>query len=132
MEASGLEALETPDVLRKVEKANAQLAAWLALAGECLEGRRNFEPEDVRAAAAAVAAMDGVAAQAPRWRAADSQLKQELELYARNLRAVQTALDRLRCALLARTAGLDAQRAHRETLAQWTAAWRRTQNAPQA
>ena len=44
-----------------------------------------------------------------------------------NLEATQVALDRVRVVLLARCAGVEAQRAHLESVRMWSSAWAHTQ-----
>jgi len=114
-------------VLRTVREANSKLQQIIGRAADALAGRRNFDVEDVRAAAEPVAEMAPIISDAERLRGEMPELHSELGTYARNLGEMQTALDRVRIVLLARCAQVEAQRGHLETLGLWAAAWRKTQ-----
>lgn len=113
--------------LERVRGANARLRAWLVCARESLAGRRNLMLEDLRAVAQPIAEMQPVVFQADELRASAPELRGELETYAQNLGELETTLERVRFALLARCAQAEAERAHLETVGLWAAAWRQTQ-----
>jgi len=109
-----------------VRAANEQLRRSLSRIEEALTGRGTFTPEDVRAIAQPVRAMGPVISGAEQLRAAVPGLQRELELYSRNLRAVDGAFDRLRGLLLARRAQIEARHGHLETLRLWAGTWQHT------
>jgi hypothetical protein len=113
--------------LHTVRRANSKLQTLLQRAADALAGRRDFGVEDVRAMAEPVAEMAPIVSEARHLREAVPELHGELDIYAKNLGQLQTALDRVRVVLLARCAHLEAQRGHLETLGLWAAAWRKTQ-----
>lgn len=117
--------MELP-VIDRVRRVNAELALLLRRVGETLAGRSNFALEDVRAIAKPVTDMAPIVSQAPRLRAAAPELRDELAIYAQNLGQLNAALERVRFLLLVRSAHMEAQRAHLETVGLWAAAWQKT------
>jgi hypothetical protein len=113
--------------LLRIRQANAKLQLFLGRVGEALAGRQNFTAEDVRAIAEPVSEMAPVVCHAEHLRAVVPQLRDELEIYAQNLSEMDQAFDRLRCVLLARSAQIETQRGHLETVRLWADAWRQTQ-----
>jgi hypothetical protein len=114
-------------VVQSVRGSNTKLQMLLARVREALAGRANFGVEDLRAIAEPVAEMAPIIAESTQLRAVAPELHSELEIYTQNLGEMQTALDRVRCVLLARCASLEAQRGHLETVSLWAAAWQQTQ-----
>jgi hypothetical protein len=113
--------------LHRVRGANAKLQMLLRRVADALAGKRNFSVEDVRAIAEPVAEMTPIVSQAEQLRAAVPELHGELDAYGKNLGELQIALDRVRVVLLARSAHVEAQRGHLETVGLWAATWRQTQ-----
>lgn len=113
--------------LERVRVANGKLRDMLRKASEALAGRASFGVKEVRAIAEPVASMEPIVSQGPELRAAAPELQNELRAYAQNLGELNTALDRVRCVLLARCASVTAHRGHLQTLGLWTAAWQQTQ-----
>ncbi len=118
--------MEDPAALAHVRAANEQLGRSLARIEDALAGRAAFAVEDVRAIAQPVRAMAPVSARAEQLRAAVPGLPHELEIYARNLRDMDRAFDRVRCLLLSRCAQIEARRAHLDSVRLWAGAWRQT------
>jgi len=106
--------------------ANEQLGRSLSRIEEVLAGRAAFTSEDLRAIAAPVRSMAPVISRAEQLRADVPGLPHELEIYARNLRDMDRAFDRVRCLLLSRCAQIEARRSHLESVRLWTGAWRQT------
>lgn len=113
--------------VRRVRQANELLQLFLRRIGEALSGRGNFTVEDVRSIAGPVRAMAPLVSSSEPLCAARPELQQEFEAYARNLTAMDQALDRVRCVLLARRTQIEAQCGHLETVRLWADAWRQTQ-----
>jgi hypothetical protein len=113
-------------ILHRIREANAKLQRHLHRIAEMLAGRDSFGPAEVRAIGEPVAGVAPVLAEAQRLRATVPELRRELDVYAENLTEMQTALDRVRLVLLARSASLEAQRGHLETVGLWAAAWQKT------
>lgn len=117
--------------LERVRGSNSKLQGLLQKVGDALAGRTNFGVEDVRAIEQPVAEVAPILSEAVQLRAIVPELDQELKVYGQNLGEMQAALDRIRCVLLARSASVEAQRGHLETVNLWTAAWQRTQPSDQ-
>lgn len=114
--------------LERVRAANGTLRDMLGKVRQALAGGASFGVEQVRAIAAPVAAMEAIVWQGPeRCGPAAPELQQELQAYVQNLGELGTALDGMRCVLLARCASLEAQRGHLQTVGLWAAAWQQTQ-----
>lgn len=106
--------------------ANEQLGRSLARIEEALAGRAAFTSEDLRTIAQPVRAMAPVISRAEQLRVTVPGLPQELEIYARNLRDMDRAFDRLRCLLLSRCAQIEVRRGHLDSVRLWADAWRQT------
>jgi hypothetical protein len=113
-------------LLSRVRQANAQLQQQLHGIAEMLAGRARFAVAEVRAIAEPLEHMAPLLAEGQRMRSGWPELDAELNSYAQNLRALQTGLDRVRLVMLARCAGIEAQRGHLEAVGLWAAAWQQT------
>jgi hypothetical protein len=118
-------------VLEQVRGSNSKLRLMLRRVGEALAGRANFGVEELREIAEPVAGMAPVVAQAAELRGANPEIRTELDHYAQNLGELNTALERVRCVMLARCASIEAQRVHLETVGLWVSAWKQTQPSNQ-
>ena len=114
-------------ILSRVREANSKLRMLLNHADDAVAGRRNFDVQDLREVQGPVSGVTPFLADAARLRTSARDLDNELQSYARNLEATQTALDRVRVVLLARCASIEAQRAHLQTVSLWSSAWAQTQ-----
>lgn len=114
-------------VLEQVRSSNSKLQGMLRRVGDALAGRANFGVEEIREIAEPVSRMESVVAEANQLRAESPELRNELEHYAHNLGELNTALERVNCVLLARSASMEAQRGHLEAVRMWASAWQQTQ-----
>jgi CHASE3 domain sensor protein len=114
-------------ILERVRTVNATLQGLLRRTKEAVAGQRGFTVEEVRAIAMPVAEAAPIVSQARQLCATVPELDGELQNYAQNLTEMQTELERVRFALLARCAQIEAQHGHLQTVALWAATWRQTQ-----
>jgi hypothetical protein len=126
-----MEWLMNTTLLEKVRGSNSKLRGMLRRVSEALAGRANFGVEEVREIAEPVANMAPVVAQAAEHRAANPEIRNELDHYAQNLVELNAALERVRCVMLARCASMEAQRGHLATVGLWASAWQQTQPSNQ-
>src|ERR1700683_2747247 len=90
----------------RVHAVNVKLASLVSRMRDALDGRQNFQAEDVRELSEPVSEMEPILAEAKRLRTLQPDLDGELETYTGNLGEAQKALEQLRFMLLARRANL--------------------------
>jgi hypothetical protein len=106
--------------------ANRDLRAFLARVDGLASGRDDLKPDDLRALGRLLESMAPEIAQASPEDAADTNLQIQVKEYISHLRTLQSALEQVRCVMLARRAELDVARQHIEGFRGWADAYRQT------
>lgn len=106
--------------------ANEELRAFLQRVESLVSGTGTITECDLKALSQRLAMLAPEVGDASRGETLDAGLRNEVAVYVDNLRAVQGALERVRCVMLARKMHLDAQKRHLGGLQGWVKAYHRT------
>ena len=105
---------------------NREVSNLLGRVDGLIQGRGNISAPELRAVRRLLEAASPDIEQAFCDSSVDSLLRSQLEIYAGNLRALETSLRQVRCVMLARRARMDVAQRHADGLRSWVNAYRQT------
>ena len=124
---------EAPQVLKEVElkherfaAANDELRGFLHRVDGLTNGTATVSEGDLRSVSQRIANLAPEVGDASRGADLDENVRHEIGEYVRNLRALQLALEKVRCVMLARKVQLETAKRHVEGLKGWVEAYSHT------
>ena len=109
-----------------LQRVNARLADLLRRAQDSLCGKSTFSNDDAKALAALLEEMDLVIGESATLRQTVPEIAPQLDLYKLQLLQLQTTVERLQVALLARRADLETRRVGVDAASRWCISLRQT------
>lgn len=106
--------------------ANEELRGFLERVDGLANGTASITEGDLRAVSQRIANLSPEVGEASRGEVLDQQVQLEIAEYVRNLRALQSALEKVRCIMLARKAHLESAKRHLDSLQGWVDAYNQT------
>jgi ABC-type phosphate transport system auxiliary subunit len=106
--------------------ANEELRGFLHRVDGLVRGTDSVSEGDLRSVSQRIANLAPEVGDASRGANLDAQLQQEIAEYVRNLRALQTALEKVRCVMLARKLQIESAKRHVEGVKGWVEAYTHT------
>jgi hypothetical protein len=106
--------------------ANDELRGFLHRVDGLARGTESVSEGDLRSVSQRIANLAPEVGDASRGATLDEPLRQEIAEYVRNLRALQTALEKVRCVMLARKAHLESAKRHVVGVKGWVDAYNHT------
>jgi len=106
--------------------ANDELRGFLRRVDGLANGTQSVSEGDLRSVSQRIANLGPEVGDASRGATLDQPLQEEIAEYVRNLRALQTALERVRCVMLARKVQLESAKRHVEGVKDWVDAYNHT------
>ena len=106
--------------------ANDELRGFLHRVDGLVGGTESVTEGDLRSVSQRIANLAPEVGDASRGASLDRQLQQEIAEYVRNLRALQDALERVRCVMLARKVQIESAKRHVEGVKGWVDAYTHT------
>lgn len=103
--------------------ANDELRGFLRRVDGLVNGTQSVSEGDLRSVSQRIANLAPEVGDASRGATLDQSLQEEIAEYVRNLRALQTALERVRCIMLARKVQLESAKRHVEGVKGWVDAY---------
>jgi len=121
---------ETTEDLQELERkherfaaANNELRSFLNRVDGLTSGTENVSEGDLRSVSQRIANLAPEVGDASRGADLDDSVRHEIGEYVRNLRALQLALEKVRCVMLARKVQLETAKRHVEGLKGWVEAY---------
>jgi len=106
--------------------ANKELRDFLQRVEGLASGTCSISERDLQALSRRLSTLAPEIGDASRGETLDTGMRNEVAEYVRNLRALQTALEKVRCVMLARKTQIETQRRHLDGLQGWVNAYRQT------
>lgn len=106
--------------------ANQELRDFLGRVENLAKGTGTITDRDLKALSDRLSTLAPEIGDASRSETLDADLRSEVAEYVRNLRALQNALEKVRCIMLARKLQLDGAKRHLYGLQQWVNAYSQT------
>jgi len=106
--------------------ANEMLSTFLRRVDGLATGTESITEADLQALSRRLSMLAPEVGDASRGENLDEDLQKEIAIYVKNLRALQTALEKVRCIMLARKVQLDSERRHLYGLQSWVNAYNQT------
>lgn len=106
--------------------ANQELRGFLRRVDGLVRGTESVSEGDLRAVSQRIANLAPEVGDAARGATLDQQLQEEIAEYVRNLRALQTALEKVRCVMLARKVQIESAKRHVAGVKNWVEAYTHT------
>jgi hypothetical protein len=106
--------------------ANDELRGFLRRVDGLANGTQSVSEGDLRSVSQRIANLGPEVGDASRGATLDQPLQEEIAEYVRNLRALQSALERVRCIMLARKVQLESAKRHVEGVKGWVDAYNHT------
>jgi hypothetical protein len=108
--------------------ANQELRGFLSRVDGLVAGTCSITDKDLQSLSQRMMTMVPEVGDASRGETLDSDLQGEIAEYVKNLRALQSALEKIRCFMLARKLQIESERRHLEGLHGWVNAYHQTTN----
>jgi hypothetical protein len=106
--------------------ANDELRGFLRRVDGLANGTQSVSEGDLRSVSQRIANLGPEVGDASRGATLDQPLQEEIAEYVCNLRALQRALERVRCVMLARKVQLESAKRHVEGVKDWVDAYNHT------
>ncbi len=106
--------------------ANQELSQFLRRVDGLATGTDSITERDLQALSQRISTLAPEVGDASRGERLDHEIQNEIAEYVTNLRALQTALERVRCVMLARKLQLDGAKRHLHGLQKWVDAYSQT------
>jgi hypothetical protein len=106
--------------------ANQDLRDFLHRVDKLAEGTGTITDSDLKSLSARLSTLAPEIGDASRSETLDAGLRNEVAEYVKNLRALQTALEKVRCIMLARKYQLDSAKRHLYGMQEWVNAYNHT------
>jgi hypothetical protein len=106
--------------------ANEELRDFLQRAEGLAKGTGSISERDLQALSQRLSTLAPEIGDASRSETLDADLRNEVAEYVRNLRALQTALEKVRCIMVARKLQIESQKRHLDGLQEWINAYNQT------
>jgi hypothetical protein len=106
--------------------ANEELRDFLKRIEGLASGTCSVSERDLHALSQRLSTLAPEIGDASRGETLDTGLRNEVAEYVRNLRSLQTALEKVRCIMLARKSQIETQKRHLDGLQGWVNAYRQT------
>jgi hypothetical protein len=106
--------------------ANEELRGFLRRVDGLANGTQSVSEGDLRSVSQRIANLAPEVGDASRGAALDEEVREEIAEYVRNLRALQTALEKVRCVMLARKVQIESAKRHVESVKGWVDAYTHT------
>jgi hypothetical protein len=106
--------------------ANKELRDFLQRVEGLASGTSSISERDLQALSQRLSTLAPEIGDASRAETLDTGLRNEVAEYVGNLRALQTALEKVRCIMLARKTQIETQKRHLDGLQGWVNAYRQT------
>ena len=106
--------------------ANQELRDFLRRAEGLMTGTSTISEGDLQSLSRHLSTLAPEVGDASRSETLDAGLRNEVAEYVNNLRALQTALEKVRCVMLARKMQLETERRHLDGLQGWVNAYHQT------
>jgi hypothetical protein len=121
-----MERLVDRQIVERFAAANLELNAFLRKVDGLANGTESITEENLKSLSQRIAVLDPLAAEILSVQEHDAMQQTEITEYVQNLRALQSALETVRCVTLARKTQLDGARRHLQGLQGWVSAYRQT------
>ena len=106
--------------------ANQELRDFLGRVDGLASGTCSITEKDLQSLSQRLSSLAPEVGDASRGETLDTDLQCEIAEYVKSLRALQTALERVRCFMLARKLQIEGEKRHLEGLQGWVSAYRQT------
>jgi hypothetical protein len=106
--------------------ANGELRGFLQRVEDLVQGCGNITEGDLQTVSRRMANLAPEIGDAARSETLDAGLRYEVAEYVKNLRALQSALEKVRCVMLARKMQIESQREHLAGVQGWVNAYHQT------
>jgi uncharacterized protein YigA (DUF484 family) len=106
--------------------ANQELSQFLRRVDGLATGTESITERDLQALSQRISTLAPEVGDASRGAALDGEIQEEIAEYVTNLRALQSALEKVRCVMLARKLQLDGAKRHLNGLQKWVDAYSQT------
>lgn len=106
--------------------ANQELRDFLSRVDGMTTGTCSITEKDLRSLSQRLSILAPEVGDASRGETLDSGLQQEIAEYVKNLRALQTALEKVRCFMLARKVQIESEKRHLGGVQGWIKAYHQT------
>lgn len=106
--------------------ANEELRGFLYRVDGLVKGTEAVTEGDLRSVSQRIANLAPEVGDASRGAALDKELQEEIAQYVHNLRALQSALEKVRCVMLARKVQIESAKRHVEGVKGWVDAYTQT------
>jgi hypothetical protein len=121
-----MERLMEHQIHERFLSANQDLLGFLRRVDGLTTGTCSITEKDLKSLSEHLSSLAPEVGDASRGETLDAGLQQEIAEYVKNLRALQTALEKVRCYMLARKLQIEDERRHLDGLQGWVAMYRQT------
>jgi predicted nucleic acid-binding Zn-ribbon protein len=112
----------------RFQSANQELRTFLIRVDGLVAGTCSITEKDLQSLSQRMSSVAPEVGDASRGETLDAGLQSEIAEYVKNLRALQTALEKIRCFMLAHKLEIESDRRHLEGLHGWVTAYHQTTN----
>jgi len=111
---------------KRFSAANEELRGFLRRADGLANGTASISEGDLKSLSQRIANLAPEVGEASRGETLDEILQNEIAEYVKNLRALQTSLEKVRCIMLARKVQIESAKRHLDGVQNWVKAYNQT------